>query len=108
MSVEDVKKQELLNSLSSGMFWNCDRFKLDYNLDKNIIIPRIIEYGRPNDQDIMFQIYTLKEIKKIVVTIQGLDKEKLVYFSKLLKIRPKKFVSYGKKHWSELVNNNDI
>ena len=108
MPVKNIEKQELLDHLSKEIFWNCNRSILKYDEDKNIIIPRIIEYGRPNDELIMFKIYTSREIKKIAVKIEGLNKEKIFHFSKLLKISQKRFTSYNKKQWHELVNNNDI
>jgi hypothetical protein len=101
------EKQKLLNTLSPELFWNCNRAKLRWDKDKKIIITRIIEHGRPADESAMLQMYTHREIVKIAVVAQELDEERIIHFSKLLKIRPKSFAMYGKKQWYELVNGND-
>ena len=98
---ENKEKNELLMNISPHVFWNCDVRLYNWKDQKKSIIERVIEKGKPCDEEILFKMYSIKDIKKIAITIEGLYPEKIEYWSKLLRISRKKFKNYNKKPWYE-------
>ena len=92
-------KNELLSELSPHIFWNCDKNKLDYKKNRDIIIERIIKYGLENDIIIMWKLYSRRVIKKVAINIDVLENMRILYYCSMLDIKEEDFKCYRKKQF---------
>jgi len=91
------KGNEWISQLSPYIFWDTRIEKLDTKRDKNFIIERIADYGIDKDVDLMFDMYTISEIKRSLRKAEWLFGNTISYFSLILKMKKEKFRCYGKK-----------
>ena len=87
---EDIK------TLSRHLFWDININALDVKKSRDLIIERIVMYGTENDERKMYQMYSLREIKKSVKNIEHMNLNALSYLSLVLGIKKEKFKCYGK------------
>jgi len=96
---QKINNQDMVSKFTKGLFWNFNKEILDFKKHKNLIIERIIEAGLEDDEILMWKIYSYKDIKKVALNMDCLLPEKLEYIAFVLKIKEKKFKSYGKMPW---------
>jgi len=87
-------ENEVINGLSSYLFWDRDIHKLDFIKDKELILERVFTRGMENDEKQVFIMYGTEVIKETVLKIKNLDKKTLNYLSIILKIPKEKFRCY--------------
>jgi len=92
---------DVLSSLSSHLFWNCDVNNLDYKKNKRIVIERIIKYGLEKDIIVMWKIYSYRTIKKTAINIDVLEYERILYFSSMLNIKKEDFKCYKNNRYQK-------
>ncbi|MDR0473690.1 MAG: hypothetical protein LBH43_08500 [Treponema sp.] len=90
------KRNELIEKISPCVFWDADISKLDADKNKDYIIERVMTRGFEKDEYLLWKIYSLRTLKKIVVKLEGLNDFTVGYLSEILNIREKKFKCYGK------------
>lgn len=89
---------------SSYLFWDADKDKLDYEINKAYIIERVLSHGLLTDWYKLKSLYGLQVIKEVVLQLRYLDKYSLhfcsAYFSIPLNMfRCYKPVQSTKEHW---------
>ena len=82
---------------SARCFWDQDYKKLDFEIDKNYIIARVVSRGSSEDQKELFGYYGWDVIKKEVVKIKYLNKKILNWLSLLFEIEKKSFRCYDNR-----------
>jgi hypothetical protein len=85
---------EVINGLSSYLFWDRDIHKLDLMNDKELILERVFSRGMENDEKQVFVMYDIELIKETVLKIKNLDKKTLNYLSIIFRIPKEKFRCY--------------
>jgi hypothetical protein len=93
-----------IENLSKHLFWDVDKSQLDFQVDKKIIIHRVLDYGLINDWNIIYKFYGIKQIGEIAKTIRDLDEKSMAFVSLLSKIPKEEFLCYTMsqsmlKHW---------
>jgi len=96
---QQLDNQYIISEFTKGLFWNFNKEKLDFKKHKDLIIERIIEAGLEDDEILMWKLYSYKDIKKVALNMECLLPDKLEYMAFVLKIKEKKFKSYGKIPW---------
>jgi len=91
------KDKEYIKEFSSHMFWDVDISKLDVKRDFEYIIERICVYGLEKDEILMYKLYPIRKIKKVVMNMDFIPSNSLNYISYVLGIKKEKFKCYGKK-----------
>jgi hypothetical protein len=105
MNAKQEEKKYILENLSSHLFWDVDRTKLDIQKNRNFIISRIFDRGDLNDLKAILNIYDIEIIKNEIIKAGFLDKKTINWVSNFLKIPKTKFLCYKKMqssqvHWS--------
>jgi len=85
---------EVINGLSSYLFWDRDISKLDLINDKELILERVFSRGMESDEKQVFAMYDIEIIKEAVLKIKNLDKKTLNYLSIIFRIPREKFRCY--------------
>ena len=85
---------EVINGLSSYLFWDRDISKLDLINDKELILERVFSRGMENDEKQVFVMYDIEVIKETVLKIKNFDKKTLNYLSIIFRIPKEKFRCY--------------
>jgi len=85
---------EVINGLSSYLFWDRDMHKLDLINDKELILERVFSRGMENDEKLVFVMYDKEVIKETVLNIKNFDKKTLNYLSIIFQIPKENFRCY--------------
>ncbi len=90
---------------SSHLFWDVDRDKLDWELNKAQIVKRVLEYGLLCDWELIHQQYGIKQLGEICKDLRALDERSLGFISVLTGIPKESFRCYILKqstprHWN--------
>jgi len=85
---------EVINGLSSYLFWDRDINKLDFINDMELILERVFSRGMENDEKQVFAMYDIGVIKEAVLKIKNLDKKTLNYLSIIFRIPKESFRCY--------------
>lgn len=94
-----------ISQLSTHLFWDVDREKIDFNKNKKWLISRVLEYGLLNDWIVINKYYGIEEIAQITMQLKDLDKKSISFISVLSKIPKERFLCYNSKqlnpgHWN--------
>ena len=92
---------ENANNLSSHLFWDVDKTKLDLKKNKRLIIHRVFSRGDISDIKIILQLYDINTIKEEILKAGFLDKKTLKWASDFLNIPKTKFRCYVKEQSKE-------
>jgi hypothetical protein len=80
-----MQNEITIKDFSPHLFWDMDKSKIDFEKSKSQIIFQVVEYGMMKDWNLIHQLYSREEIKKVVVNLRSLDKKTLnflaVYFN---------------------------
>lgn len=87
-----MNKLELKNSF----FWDFDISKMDEEINKRIIIERVLTLGDFKDVKKLIDFYGLEVIKNEIIFAGNIDKKTLNWLSLFLKIPKTKFRCYKK------------
>jgi hypothetical protein len=90
-------KKNLVESLSSHLFWDVDRSTLSENDSDNLLIHRVIEYGIMNDWKLIQDYYGLDYIKKVATQLKNLDEVSLAFLCTIFHIEKTDFRCYKHK-----------
>lgn len=98
-------KQELLGKLSSHLFWDTDREKLDWEHHCAFIIKRILEYGTMADWNLLRTSISIAEIARIAQTFRDLEPRALAFISAISHTPKEQFRCYttkqlNRQHWN--------
>lgn len=90
--------------LSSHLFWDVDRTKLNPVEDFPFIVKRILEYGLIEDWNLLRTNFSMEEITSVVKKFRDLDNKSLSFISTLSKEPKANFRCYIMKqsippHW---------
>ena len=93
-----------ITQLSSHLFWDVDRIKIDLEKNKKWLIQRILEYGLLKDWLIIYKYYGISKIAQIAMQLKELDDKSLAFISLLSDIPKEEFLCYttkqlSPKHW---------
>jgi hypothetical protein len=93
---KNVEEKKNFPQLTKSLFWDCDTSKLDFDIDKKLVLERVFSRGFESDEREVCRYYGINTIKKIVTQITYLDKKTLNYLSVLLGIPERRFKCYKK------------
>lgn len=93
-----------LDLLSAYLFWDTDRSQLDWDLDRALIIHRILEYGQIKDWLILTHHFDMNTIVEEAKRFRDLDPKALSFISTIANISPTEFRCYSERqssppHW---------
>jgi hypothetical protein len=103
--IKKSQDKNLISSLSPHLFWDIDKYRVDLEQDKKLIIQRVMEYGLYKDWQLLYSYYGINEIAKIACTIKDLEVKSAVFLSFLSKVPKENFLCYTTKqstprHWN--------
>ncbi len=83
-----------IHDFSAHLFWDVDRNKLDFEKSKEQIVYQVVEFGMMKDWQLLQQVYSLDEIKSIVIQLRTLDKVTLSFLAHFFKVDKTQFRCY--------------
>lgn len=94
-----------IKNLSSHLFWDVDKSKLDIEKSKKLIIGRVLDYGLINDWYSICNYYGINEIANVATKIKNLDLKSMSFVSLLSNLQHENFLCYSTaqsnlKHWN--------
>lgn len=92
-----TEKKDLVESLSSHLFWDVDKTTLTENASDSIIIQRVVEYGILSDWMLIKNYYGLDYIKNVATQLKTLDEVSLAFLSTIFHIEKTNFRCYKNK-----------
>lgn len=84
--------QDKLRQNFKRIFWDCDVNRLDFDKHYKTIITQVINYGYPDEIQVLFRIYAEETIRDVLKNpVKGVWEPKIYQaFCKLLDVEPKK------------------
>ncbi len=97
--------ENITSQLSSHLFWDVERVKIDLEKNKKWLVQRVLEYGLLKDWLIINKYYGISRIAEIAMQIKDLDEKSLAFISLLSCIPKESFLCYTTKqlrprHWN--------
>jgi hypothetical protein len=83
-----------VKKLSSHLFWDVDKNKLDPENDPEMIVQRVLEYGLLKDWQLLKKNYGMDKIKDVAVQLRTLDDLSISFISFLCNLKKKDFRCY--------------
>lgn len=62
-----------ISDLSTHLFWDVDKEKLDFNSSKSFIVQRVLEFGLLSDWQAIVSVYGMEQIKQVALQLRSLD-----------------------------------
>ena len=93
------------DQFSSHLFWDINRSKLNFEMNKDYVIHQVLEYGLLNDWNLVKNHYGMKTIVEIALNARELDLVTLSFISAISNIPKEKFKCYTYQqsippHWN--------
>jgi len=103
--LNNQKSDNSITQLSSHLFWDVERVKIDFEKNKKWLVQRVLEYGLLKDWLIIYKYYGISKIAQIAMQLKELDDKSLSFISLLSDIPKEKFLCYTTKqlipkHWN--------
>lgn len=73
-------------SLNKSIFWDVDVKNLDYKIDADFIIKRVLNYGDEKDFQKIKKIYSISKIKNAAKKINYINKKNINFWSIIFNI----------------------
>ena len=86
--------EEIKQHIPKRLFWDVDYSKLDFNKQKNFVIPRVMDRGMKEDVIFIWNYYGAETIKKVLLDARFLEDRTICYFSNKFAIKPESFRSF--------------
>lgn len=68
-------------ALDKSLFWDVNPEKLDWQINRQLIIERTLQRGLTKEVETIFSVYTDLHIKEAILKSRTLDKKTANYFS---------------------------
>ena len=91
--------------ISSSAFWDINFQKLDFQIDSNFIIWRVLEYGGMDDILWLIRYYWFDKIKKEVISVSYFSKPRLSFICNIFNLDKKSFSWYSQRRYQNTVWN---
>jgi len=92
-----MKRDYTIFDLSPHLFWDVDSSLLQFELSKNIIIQKVLEYGVMEDWCIINAVYGREVIKNTALHLKNLDEVTLSFLSNIFQINKQYFRCFSHK-----------
>jgi hypothetical protein len=89
-------KNILMKQFSPHLFWDMNVDAFDAQRDKVLIIERVMNYGFETDERLLYHLYSVNTIKRIITRLNSLNERTISYLSMVFGIKEEKFKCYGK------------
>ena len=94
-----------VKDFSPHLFWDINKDKLDFNLNKSQVIAQVLQYGLLKDWLLIKDYYGLKVITETAVNLRQLDPQSISFIAALSGISKESFKCYSTKpltpqHWN--------
>ena len=83
-----------ISDLSSHLFWDMDRNRLDVRSSKRIIVQRVLEFGMLKDWKALVRMYGMEGIEKVAVELRSLDDVTLSFLCTIFDRKKEDFRCY--------------
>lgn len=83
--------------LSQHLFWDVDPSLVQFELSKDIIIQKVLEYGVMKDWRIINAVYGRESIKNTALHLRNLDEVTLSFLSNIFQINKQEFKCFSQK-----------
>lgn len=98
-------KQITVADFSPHLFWDVNKDKLDFTVNKGQVIQQVLEYGLISDWLIINKLYGIETIAETAVSFRQLDPKALSFIAALSGIPKESFTCYTTKlsmpkHWN--------
>jgi len=87
-------QQNIIEHLSSHLFWDVDKSQLEAHRSSQFIIHRVLEYGLLNDWNEIKKYYGLPYIKSVALELKNLDEVTLAFLCTLFDLKKNDFRCY--------------
>ena len=94
MENDSHHQKKLIEHLSSHLFWDVDKAKLDEQRSSRLIIHRVLEYGLIDDWKLIKEYYGLSYIKDTALELKNLDDVTLSFLCTLFDLKKTDFRCY--------------
>jgi hypothetical protein len=84
----------ILTKQSDYLFWDCDKYLLDPDIDRSLILEHVFSRGTENDEREALNYYGTDTVKNTVLNIKYLDKKTFNYLSIVFNIPKEEFKCY--------------
>ena len=97
--------QYTIADFSPHLFWDINKDKLDFDINKSQVIQQVLEYGLLSDWIIIKNMYGVQQIGKTASTFRQLDPMALSFIVALSGLPKESFTCYATKqlmppHWN--------
>ena len=100
MKKPPITEERRLDKLSSHLFWDVDKAKLEWQKDDLYIIGRVLEFGLWSDWEMIKKVYGMDWIARKVVNLRSLDDVTLSFLCLIFNLEPQAFRCYRLKQSS--------
>ena len=101
-----------ISDFSPHLFWDVNKDKLDFDINKSQVIQQVLEYGLLADWLIINNLYGVKQIAETAAMFRQLDPVALSFIATLSGMPKELFKCYSTKpsippHWNFSRNDRD-
>jgi hypothetical protein len=84
-------KNILINNFSKRAFWDVDINMLNYKKNMQFIIERVFVHGNEEDEKLLNEIYSKRQIKRSVLKSKELNESVINYLSVIFNLKKEAF-----------------
>ncbi len=92
-----IKETLSIDDLSTHLFWDVNKSKINWENSELLLVQRILEYGIDKDWQLLKTVYGIEKIAKIATKLRNLDDISLNFISKISGTPLEKFRCYKLK-----------
>jgi hypothetical protein len=85
------RKNTLISNFSERAFWDVNVNMLDYKKNMRFIIERVFVHGNDEDEKLLNEIYSKRQIKRSVLESKELNESVINYLSVILDLKKELF-----------------
>ena len=93
--MDDVKEKLNVTDLSQHLFWDVDITAVDSDINKDLVIKRVLDYGVLSDWRKIYAYYGLKTIVDVVKNLRDIDRKSASFIAALANIPNEEFRCYS-------------
>ncbi|MEP7324284.1 MAG: hypothetical protein ABI761_20300 [Saprospiraceae bacterium] len=86
-----------INDLSSHLFWDVDKTKLEWKKNEIQIIEKVLIYGLLEDWKLINLVYGKEVIKNVSMNLRSLDEVTLSFLCTIYKLKKEDFRCYTER-----------
>jgi hypothetical protein len=89
-----MEKGDIVQQLSSHLFWDVDAKEMDADAHRSFIIPRVMDRGAQTDVHAVWNRYGAETVKDVLLRAPSLQRKTIFFFANQFNLRPEDFRAY--------------